>query len=427
MLDMPIGILGGGLAGLSLASFLNCDYEVLEKNTECGGLCRSLQDEGHTFDFGGAHIIFSRDENTLNTLLNLLGDNKSRVYRDNKIYFKGRFVKYPFENGLSDLSEEDNKECLEAFLNNNFEGEAKNLKEWVYSTFGSGIAEKYLIPYNEKIWNCPADQLSTSWVDGRIPKPPAEDIISASKGISTEGYTHQLYYYYPKNGGIQALIRAIEAKVGNVATGFEATHIKKEENWIVSDGTGEKEYSQLVSTIPLFELAKSMALPKEIEEAIAGLKYNSLISVMLGVDGKQEHDYTAVYIPDSNFLPHKICFPKTMSKNNVPGGYSIMAEITFNEGDEISKMSDGEILEHVVDGLHSRKFLDKGKVTFTKVMRNKYAYVVNDLNYDMNTAIVRQYFNEIGLNLCGRFSEYKYLNIDHILQSAQKMAEVLNG
>ena len=47
---MKIGILGGGLTGVRLGYFLNSDIEILEKNTETGGLCRSLQDEGFTFD-----------------------------------------------------------------------------------------------------------------------------------------------------------------------------------------------------------------------------------------------------------------------------------------------------------------------------------------------------------------------------------------
>lgn len=52
---MKIGILGGGLAGLTIASSLNpyFEVEVLEKELECGGLCRSIQEEDFTFDWGG--------------------------------------------------------------------------------------------------------------------------------------------------------------------------------------------------------------------------------------------------------------------------------------------------------------------------------------------------------------------------------------
>ena len=39
---MTIGILGGGISGLSLAYFLGSDYEILEKNKNCGGVCTTF-------------------------------------------------------------------------------------------------------------------------------------------------------------------------------------------------------------------------------------------------------------------------------------------------------------------------------------------------------------------------------------------------
>ena len=47
---MKIGILGGGLTGLTLGNHLKYDFEILERENTCGGLCRSLEDEGFTFD-----------------------------------------------------------------------------------------------------------------------------------------------------------------------------------------------------------------------------------------------------------------------------------------------------------------------------------------------------------------------------------------
>ena len=76
---MTTGIIGGGLTGLSLASLLQEDQEILEKSPEAGGLCRSIQEEGFTFDYGGSHIIFSKDEEVLRFILDLLGDNIFKV------------------------------------------------------------------------------------------------------------------------------------------------------------------------------------------------------------------------------------------------------------------------------------------------------------------------------------------------------------
>ena len=119
---MKIAILGGGLAGLTLGYLLNqreIDFDILEKEKECGGLMKTMQEEGFTFDYGGSHIIFSKKQNLLEFMLLLLKDNKIKNKRNTKIAFaKNCYVKYPFENGLSDLPKEDNFECLLYFIQN---------------------------------------------------------------------------------------------------------------------------------------------------------------------------------------------------------------------------------------------------------------------------------------------------------------------
>ena len=63
-----------------------------------------------------------------------------------------------------------------------------------------------MVPYNEKIWNYKTEDMSLHWVDGRIPRPPVEDIIKSAIGIETEGYTHQSVFNYPIHGGIEAMV-----------------------------------------------------------------------------------------------------------------------------------------------------------------------------------------------------------------------------
>ena len=87
---MEIGVLGGGLSGISLAYFLqnkhgiNC-IEILEKERETGGLCRSFNFNGLSYDIG-PHIIFSKDNEILDLMINLLGENKNKFKRSNKIF-----------------------------------------------------------------------------------------------------------------------------------------------------------------------------------------------------------------------------------------------------------------------------------------------------------------------------------------------------
>lgn len=424
-----IAILGGGLSGLTVGYMLSqkgWNVEILEKESECGGLMRSVQENGFTFDIGGTHVIFSKDEEVLNFMLNLLGDNKIKNKRNAKILYKGRYIKYPFENGLADLPKEENFECLYYFIINLIKKEKgeikppKNLKEWFYYTLGKGIAEKYLIPYNEKIWKYPLEDISIEWVE-RIPNPSIEDVIKSSLGIETEGYTHQLYFYYPKKGGIQALIRSLESKIkGIIIRNFEIKKIRKENGvWIVSNGKEERIYDRIISTIPIFDLVNAVNPEKEIREVVKKLKYNSLITVMIGVDTPKLNDFSWLYIPDRNVLPHRVSFPSNFSPYVAPKGKSsVLAEITCRPLDEIWRMKDEKILDEVIEQLHELKIINKNKVCYQNVKRLKYAYIIYDLEYKKNIEIVRKYFKKIGIDLIGRFSEFEYMNMDACIRHA---------
>ncbi|MCD6101414.1 MAG: NAD(P)/FAD-dependent oxidoreductase [Candidatus Marinimicrobia bacterium] len=432
---MKIGILGGGLAGLSLGYFLNQkdnNFLILEKSLETSGLLKSIQVEGFTFDVGGSHIIFSKDKEILNFMVSLLGDNVLRNRRNTKILYKGHYVKYPFENGLADLPGQDNFECLYYFIQNLIAKEKgllkppTNMKEWFYYTFGKGIAEKYLIPYNEKIWKFPSDKMSTVWVE-RIPQPPVEDIIKSSLGISTEGYTHQLYFYYPKFGGIQSLAKAFEEPIKDkIITNFEVKRVRKENGkWIVSNGKEEFSFDKIISTIPLQELIKALGdVPEEVVEAVNNLKFNSLITVGIGVDRPKLNEFSWLYIPDKDVLTHRVSFPSNYSPYVVPkGNSSVLAEITYREGDEISKMTDKKIIGRTVEDLDRLGIVHKDEVILTAVHRSKYAYVIYDLNYRENFKTIHDYLNTIGIDSIGRFGGWKYLNMDAVVKTVKKYVE----
>lgn len=423
---MTVAILGGGLTGVTLARLLKEkgeDVVVLERDSLIGGLCRSKTEKGFTFDIGGSHIIFSRDTEVLNFMRDVIEDNKDERNRNTKIFYKGRYVKYPFENGLYQLPPEDCFFCINEFVKNLIAvekgevGEPENFRDWIYYTFGKGIAESYMVPYNEKIWNYPAEGMSMHWVDGRIPRPPVEDIIKSAIGIETEGYTHQSVFSYPIEGGIEALVHAIAEPVkDNIRTGFEVKSVKKTGGgFIISNGTEEISCESCISTIPIQALIRCLDdIPGEVRIAVDALKFNSIACVGIGVEGEMS-DISWLYIPQKELGRfNRISFPSNYSTEVAPAGCSsVLAEVTFNDGDEVSKMTDDEIAEHCVNGLCEMGIIpSKDKVVYTTVERFEYAYVVYDIDYLKNIKIVTDYFTTSGIDLVGRFSEFEYINMD---------------
>src|SRR5690349_9485208 len=119
---MNVGILGGGISGLTLQRFLKHPSLVLEKDSVPGGLCRTFWKDGFGYDIGG-HILFTKHKNVHDLVTELLGDNINHCRRLNKILIKGRYVKYPFENDLAALEPMDRYHCLIDYLKNDFHGE----------------------------------------------------------------------------------------------------------------------------------------------------------------------------------------------------------------------------------------------------------------------------------------------------------------
>jgi len=426
-----LGILGGGFSGLSLAYLYHGESEILEMNDTIGGHCRSHTKDGFRYDEGG-HILFSRNQNLLQKLLDIMGPNISQHYRMNKIWYKKRFVKYPFENGLGDLDKDDIYDCLINYLNNNYP-DPTNFREWIYYLFGKGIAEKYLIPYNEKIWKTDLTKMTIDWVGGRIPRPPKEDIVKSALGISTEGYTHQLNFYYPLRGGIQSLPDSLALLIKNkckITSGFRVRSVRKiRDGWAVSNGYETRHYEKLICTIPVQELLKCMeAVPSEVIDGANRLHYNSSVFVMLGLKDCLAKDITSVYFPDPSLPFHRVGFPHSYDPECVPkNNFIAVAEISCPKGDGRWLWSDEEILNEVINRLVQNGYFCNSDVITSDLTREKYSYVVYDTNHKTSAKTIRSYAEESGIELLGRFGQFEYWNLDQCFESAAKLAEKLNS
>lgn len=425
-----IGLLGGGISSLAIGYFLKKPFEILEKEDRCGGLCRSLIDKGYTFDPYGAHILFSKNEKVLNLEKKIIGSNLKYRWRTSRISFKNRLMKYPFENDLQKLDPEDKYDCLYNYLFNNYP-QPHNLEEWFYYTFGKGIAEKYLLPYNRKIWKTKPSHMGMEWVE-RIPKPPKEDVIKSTLGISTEGYKHQLNFLYPEKGGVEAMITSFMKKIkGEVITNFNVQEIyKTSSGWLVKSEKESKEYQQIVSTIPIFELIKSLKninVPKKVWKALNELEYRALITVMFGLNVPNLTDLVAIYFPEEDFYPHRISFPPNFSPYTVPKNhFSLMAEITVPKDGSYLKMPPAKIFKNVEEGLIKRKIIPKKSVVYKKMEITKYAYPVYSLSYTKNMKTIKDFLKSINLPICGRFGGFEYINTDVCIEWAERVAKELN-
>jgi protoporphyrinogen oxidase len=428
---------GGGLAGLSLAYFLRglSNVVLVEANSRVGGLLRSEAVNNFIFDTGGAHIIFSRDRDVLNFIVETIG-RVVKHRRDARIFYNGRFIKYPFENGIYMLDPEERFEILLDFVNNLLRrerGELKkpeNLEEWFYYVFGKAISRKYLIPYNLKIWKKSLKKISAEWVNDRVPNPPISDILKGAVGIPTEGYLHQLEFYYPEDGGIEVLAKSLLEKISGkvaVAAGMRVESIKIGRGEItVRTNSKSIKCDIFINTIPLPELIKAINnAPEHIIKLTKKLKYNSLIVVGAGLKNSFK-PYHWIYFPQRKVTFHRVAAISNLTSK--PGEHaSIVFETSTPPNSKLWRLNNNEIIEKILGEAEKLELLKRENVEITKIWRWNYAYIIYNNEYSKVLSEILNYLSEISLHTTGRFGLWKYLNMDQVILESKKLASKILG
>jgi len=211
-------IIGAGLAGLSTAYHLGSNdlYQICEKEGEAGGLCRSYEQGGFTFDYTG-HLLHLRNGYTRELVEKLLPDKLTSRDRRASIYSQGVLTPYPFQANLYSLPKEVVRDCLVGFIeaelkrgrNPGRDGVAGgSFKDWIVTTFGTGIANHFMLPYNEKLWKRDLGELSREWVDWSIPIPKVDEVIGGALGLENKKMGYNAQFLYPEREGIGVLPRS---------------------------------------------------------------------------------------------------------------------------------------------------------------------------------------------------------------------------
>jgi len=375
--------------------------------------------------------MFSREQLLLQCLVSSLGRNIHLSRRNNRVALSGAMARYPIENDLAALPPDLRSDCLIDMVRaRERPRETANLAEWFEANFGEALTASYFRPYNEKLWKTPLESLSMTWAD-RIPQPPLEDVIRGALGEVSEGYLHQLHYSYPLRGGFSAIMDAWAGGIpeGRLALGVEVTGLRREAEGVrAATSQGERLFERVVSTIPLSRLADLMEdVPDHVANAVARLRVNPIITTTIGFAGEDPNQYTAVYIPDPDYLVNRVSFPAVFSPHNAPPGcFSVQAEITCAPGSEVLVAGDDFISTHVLDGLRARTLVPENATPiFTSVQRFDQGYVVYTNGYEEDLRAATDWFESQGVILHGRFGSHDYLNVDGCLRRSIDLARKL--
>lgn len=439
MITVDIAVLGCGWAGILAALELksrapSLSVACVDASKRPGGLLRSEELCGHVFDVGGSHVIFSKNAEALQGMLDLLGSNYVQHERRSYVMYDGVKVPYPFENGLYALPPEDRAEMLVGFVEALIERassarEPADFREWIRMFFGRAIAEAYLEPYNRKIWKHDPSEMDVDWVytPGRLPIPDWRDVVRSGAGVETKGYLEQSRFYYPARGGIQALYEAARNRAEALGTVFlwgeRVTKLRKAGGkWLVNSTL---EAGRVLSTIPLRELVRALEAPEDVIRAAEKLRYNrvAVVGLALSAPAPPEH---WVYVPQEDVVFHRYAWISNYSEWNAPrGSATLQVEITLRPEDNVEE---ARIFESTLEGLEKLGVARTENLKAAGVWIHEYGYPVYLKGHRAARVEVARFLEEVGVVSVGRWGSWHYWNMDKVYTEVKNtVSKLISG
>jgi len=437
-------ILGAGPTGLGAARRLeelgHRDWLLLEGNGKAGGLASSFVDEkGFTWDIGG-HVQFSHYEYFDRAMEEFLGkDGWLRHERESWVWMRDRFIPYPFQNNIRHLPEDELERCLAGLrqINNQAAANPANFREWILATFGEGIADVFMVPYNFKVWAFPPELMNAGWVGERVAVTDIQRVLrNIEQARDDVSWGPNNTFQFPLHGGTGAIWEECARRLPSEKLRFNthAVEIDLEQRHVKTSDGQTLQYDTLISTIPLRELIRLTGQSQLQESADEGLLYSSSNIFGIGLRGAPPEALRTkcwMYFPENNCPFYRVTVFSNYSPNNVPDiatTWSLMAEVSESSQKPVNQE---QLLEEVIEGMLKTRLIESREdIVSTWKYRAGYGYPTPGLKRDAALDHILPFFESKDVYPRGRFGLWKYevSNQDHsFMQGVEIVEHLLNG
>ncbi len=410
-------IVGAGITGLSFASFLkeNDDYLIIESDNQVGGYCKTIKKDGFVWDYSG-HFFHFKDEKIKEYLLERMDTAQIiNCKKNTQIYYKGRYIDFPFQKNIHQLEKQEFIDCLYDLFDSK-SMEENTFKDMVYNRFGKAIAEKFLVPYNEKLYACDLDKLDKDAMGRFFPYVEKEDIIRNFKNPNNTSYN--TYFTYPQGGAIE-YVNSLLTRINTQKIALNESLISVDlDNKVCKTNKRTIKYSKLISTIPLPFLLDKVNLKYNKED----YTYNKVLVFNLGFDSKGEDiKNNWVYFPEKNFRFYRVGYYDNIFSTNK---MSLYVEIGFNSDEKINEKLE---LEKVLSDL------EKTKIKSPKQKLISYSSIIMSPAYvhinSKNLSEIQKIKESLALKnvySIGRYGSWTYCSIEDNIIEAKNLLDKIN-
>ncbi|RIY35920.1 LPS biosynthesis protein [Capnocytophaga canis] len=404
-------IVGAGISGIAYATFTDNDYLMIDKDQEIGGYCKTIKRNGYVWDYSG-HFFHFRDEKLKELVCRHIASKTLKtVKKVTKIYYKGKYIDFPFQKNIHQLEKQEFIECLYDLFNTE-SIQVKTFKDMVYANLGKSISDKFLIPYNEKLYACDLNNLDAEAMGRFFPKANKEEIILNFKKENNSSYNDN--FVYSSQGAIEyvnSLFRNVKQE--NVFLQEELQRIDIV-NKVAYTSKREISYDRLISTMPFPKLLKLCDIG--YDESI--FTWNKVMVFNLGFDKKgKDKESSWVYVPDKDICFYRLGYYDNIIKSD---RMSLYVELGFTKDAVIGDTE--KVLERVLSDL--KKI---GVVTDEQLVDNH--SVVMDPAYvhinQKSVQIVEHFKQQLAnhdIYSIGRYGSWTYCSIEDNIIEARELA-----
>jgi protoporphyrinogen oxidase/putative flippase GtrA len=434
----PIYILGAGPAGLATAytlAKLNYPVVVVERDSQVGGLAKSINYQGFILDYG-PHRFYTKLAPVLDLWNEVLGEEQVTANRLTRIYYGRKYFGYPLraKEILKTLGLFESLHIIASYIRSQLFPiqNPKNFAEWVTAKFGKRLFAIFFEAYTEKLWGTPCSEISADWAAQRI------------KGLSLAKAIRQAVF--GNNGKVKSLIEQFQfPRLGSGQLYEKISTYLQEHNFPVllntevirlhSSGaqitqitlrnreTGKEEIVDcggVISSIPITHLVKqiSPSAPPQAIAAANSLKFRNTVLVYLIVEATQLFPDNWLYINEPTVQMGRVTNFANWSPSMLanPNQTPLCCEYWCNFDDLTWQQSEEELLRQTEQELRKIELLHGEKVTGGFAIKLPRTYPLYAGNYAEALADIQAYLQQFqNLQLVGRYGSFKYNNQDHSL------------
>jgi protoporphyrinogen oxidase len=352
--------------------------------------------------------------------------------RQSFISIRDRYIPYPFQNNIRLLPAADLAACMRGLIDARQNGhtDPRNFEEWIVKSFGRGIADIFLLPYNTKVWACNPAEMSFEWVGERV---ASVDLARISDNILFErddpAWGPNNTFRFPLRGGTGAIWRAVANMIPAPKFRYNCSVAKIDTSTrIVTSSSGDEyEYDVLISTLPIDIIARLIGDREIISEA-SQLRYSGTHVVGIGVQGSIPAHLKGMnwlYFPDDNCPFYRVTVFSNYSHHNVPdsGYWSLMAEVAESPFRPVNQSS---VVEQVLAGMRNTRLLGADdKIASTWHYHAAHGYPTPTVDRDTHLNSILNKLKSMGILSRGRFGAWRYEvgNQDHTCMQGVEAAD----